>query len=353
LGRRVLLIERFFDADLLVELFEAALPAMLLEARLPTVARWIECARENGVDAPVLDLAEGELAFREGDRARSEALALQASRRFTGDHALLSQAWALAGASAHRACRDTVALEYYGRAEETAASGADHIRAVWGRFLAMVGLEREDAAASALEELNAFNDTSADGVLRTTNGELMLATMRGDIRESLERMRTNLALVERAIDPMVQSSALNSCAATLALRGPLRGGYRRGATSRTRGGVPTCLRAPTCLLYHASALWGLRQFKRSTSMLDEVRKTCGDDRFLLHECWRCAGAHLSRNWFGRSSAASLEDHLDIETTPGMRQEYDAWWGLVLMLWRSLRSPHLCGGCLWREAGGQR
>ena len=76
------IVERFFDADLLVEVVETALPQVLLEARLPTLARWVECAAEHEVDAPVFDLAEGELAFRAGDRTRSEALGLQAARRF-------------------------------------------------------------------------------------------------------------------------------------------------------------------------------------------------------------------------------------------------------------------------------
>ncbi|MET0938370.1 MAG: hypothetical protein ABWY51_04000, partial [Gaiellaceae bacterium] len=38
------IVERFFDAELLVRLAETALPQVLLEARLPTLARWVECA---------------------------------------------------------------------------------------------------------------------------------------------------------------------------------------------------------------------------------------------------------------------------------------------------------------------
>jgi LuxR family maltose regulon positive regulatory protein len=324
------LVERFFDPTLLVELFEAALPSLLLEARLPTVARWIECARHHAVDAPVLDLAEGELAFREGDRGRSEALALQSARRFPDDHVLLSQAWALAGASAHRACRDTVSLEHYSRAEDTAKGNTDRIRAVWGRFLAMIGLEREEASTQALKELAALDDTSADGVLRLCNGELMLATLRGDIREPLEQMRTNLALIERAIDPMVQSSALNSCAATLVLAGRYEEAH---AVAKKELALVEEYRLtfarPHALLYQASALWGMRRFKQSMEMLNDVRKSCGNDQFLLMN----VGVVLARIYLALSSPdralRALEDHLDIETTPGMEAEYEAWWGLVL------------------------
>ena len=324
------LIERFFDPSLLIELIETALPQMLRDARLPTVASWVDCARSHEVDAPVLDLAEGELAFREGDRTRSEALALQAARRLGDGHALLSPAWALAGASAHRACRDNVALSNYKLAEDAALTDVDRLRAVWGRLLAMVGLEDESGAAAALAELGALNDTSADGVLRMKDGELMFATMQGDIREPLEAMRMNLALIDQAMDPMIQSSALNSCAATLVLAGRYSEAAQVAEHELNLAEEYRLIFVrPHALLYQASALWGLRRFKRSMAMLDDVRKTCGDDRFLLMN----VGTVLARIYLALGSPdralRALEDHLGDETTPGMEAEYDAWWGLVL------------------------
>ena len=133
------IVERFFDADLLGEVAEKALQQVLVEARLPTLARWVECAAEHEVDAPVFDLAEGELAFRAGDRTSSEALGLQAARRFDERHALVSRSYALAGASAHRAYDDEVALEYYDQAHATARAEIDVRQSLWGQFLAHVG----------------------------------------------------------------------------------------------------------------------------------------------------------------------------------------------------------------------
>ena len=105
---------------------------MLLDARLPTLARWVTCAREHDVDAPVVDLAEGELAFRAGDRTRSEALGLQAARGFGDGHALTSRSLALAGASAHRSYRDEIALGYYRRAETERQHRSDRTRRASG-----------------------------------------------------------------------------------------------------------------------------------------------------------------------------------------------------------------------------
>src|SRR5262249_14873856 len=133
-----------------------------------------------------------------------------------------SRSLGLAGASAHRSCRDEIALAYYQRAEQESLSDHDLREAVWGRFLSLVTLEDEPGASSAFDELNAAHDTSADGALRTANGQLMLAALRGDIRDAMEQMRVVAPLVSTARDPMVRSSALNSYAATLVLSGRYR-----------------------------------------------------------------------------------------------------------------------------------
>ena len=180
------LIERFFDRDLLVELFEAALPPMLLDARLPTLARWVACAREHEVDAPVVDLAEGELAFRAGDRTRSEALGLQAARRFGTGHALTSRSFALAGASAHLTYRDETALGYFADALDEARDAVATRHGLWGRFVSTLALEVNPE--EALEDLTSHSSTSADDVLRLGNGELLLSTLRGGFTEALDRL---------------------------------------------------------------------------------------------------------------------------------------------------------------------
>jgi LuxR family maltose regulon positive regulatory protein len=324
-----LLIERFFERDLLVELFEKALPPLLLEARLPTLARWLECASAQKVDAPVIDLAEGELAFRAGDRTRSEALGLQAARRLDDDHPLIARSFALAGASAHRGCNDLLALDYYAAAERVAASDQDWMDAVWGRFLSMIGLENEREAARALGELDARDDRSPDAALRFANGCLMLATMRGEIGAAVERLRRTLPLLEKTRDPMITSSALNSYAATLVLSG--RYADARDVARRELDVADEYRLAfvrPHAMLNEAGALWGLRMFRHSIRLLGEIQRTCGDDQFLLMN----VGTTLARIYLALSSPdralRSLEEHLGQETTPGMEAEYNAWWGLV-------------------------
>ena len=324
------IIERFFDADLLVEVVETALPQVLLEARLPTLARWVECANQNEVDAPVFDLAEGELAFRAADRTRAEALGLQAARRFAEGHALVSRSFALAGASAHQASRGVTALRYYARAEEVALTAADHRQAVWGRFLSMIALEREDGANQALGELEGTSDTSADGVLRAANGRLMLATLRGDIRTSIDEMKVTVPLASKATDKMIESSALNAYAATLVLMGryseahAIASGELELADEYRLEFVK-----PHANLHRAAALCGLREFRQSIGLLEDIRKSCKEHHFILMN----VGTVLARIYLALGSPdralRALEEHLGAQSTPGMDAEFEAWWGLVL------------------------
>ncbi len=324
------IVERFFDGELLVEVVETALPQVLLEARLPTLARWVECAAQHAVDAPVFDLADGELAFRAGDRTRSEALGLQAARRFEEGHALVSRSFALAGASAHQSNKEITALGYFGRAEDVAVTPTDCRQAVWGRFLSMTALDREDGAAQALKELEETNDTSADGVLRVANGHVMLATLRGDIRASVDEMTVTAPLVEKATDPMVQSSALNTYAATLVLLGRYSEAHSI-ATKELELADEYRLEfvKPYANLHRAAALLGMREFKRSIALLEEIRKSCNDHRFILMN----VGTIYARIYLALGSPdralRALEEHLGEETTPGMDAEFEAWWGLVL------------------------
>ena len=86
-----------FSADLFVTLLESGLQAMLDEARLATLSSWLDLGREKKVDAPIMDLAEAEIAFHQGKRQMSENLALRAARRLAPGHQMLSRAYYIAG----------------------------------------------------------------------------------------------------------------------------------------------------------------------------------------------------------------------------------------------------------------
>ena len=110
----------------------------------------------------------------------------------------------------------------------------------------------------------------------------MLATLRGDIRASVDEMTVTAPLVEKATDPMIQSSALNAYAATLVLLGRYSEAHSV-ATKELELADEYRLEfvKPYANLHRAAALWGLREFKRSIALLEDIRKSCNDHRFIL------------------------------------------------------------------------
>jgi LuxR family maltose regulon positive regulatory protein len=324
------IVERFFNGELLVEVVETALPQVLLEARLPTLARWVECAARHEVDAPVFDLAEGELAFRAGDRTRSEALGLQAARRFTDGHSLVSRSFALAGASAHLSYQDEVALDYFDKAHATATASYDVRQSLWGHFLAHVALERD--AARALNDFQSHSTDSVDDQLRLGNGRLLLGALSGGFNEAVEAARLLAPLTDRVRDPLIHTSFLNSYASALVLCGD----YARAlqlAEDEIEQATDYRLQfvLPHAHVYRAAALWGLRRFRQCVICLDQAQRMntdTGDGLLLMN-----IGAIKSRLQLSLGSSAkalaSLEKYEHDRATVGMEAEYKAWWSLAL------------------------
>ncbi len=275
------IVERFFDADLLVRgRRDRRCNRCWLEARLPTLARWVECAAEHEVDAPVFDLAEGELAFRAGDRTRSEALGLQAARRFDERHALVSRSYALAGASAHRAYDDELALDYYDQAHATARAEIDVRQSLWGRFLAHEALERD--AECALETLETHSTDSVDDRVRLGTGQLMLGGLSGGLRDALENARRLAPLTDRVRDPLIHTSFLHGYGNTLVLSGEYATALNvTEDEARLASDYKLDFVIPHASACKAAALWGLRRFKQSILSLDHAERLSADDGFVL------------------------------------------------------------------------
>jgi LuxR family transcriptional regulator, maltose regulon positive regulatory protein len=324
------IVERFFDAELLVEVVETALPRVLLEARLPTLARWVECAVQHEVDAPVFDLAEGELAFRAADRTRSEALGLQAARRFEEGHPLVSRSFALAGASAHLSYQDEIALDYFGKAHATARASDDVRHSLWGHVLAHVALERD--AACALNDFEAQATDSVDDQLRLANGRLLLGALSGGFNDAVEAARLLAPLTDRVRDPLIHTSFLNSYASALVLCGDYSRALRL-AEDEIKQATDYRLQfvLPHAHVYKAAALWGLRRFRQCVICLDQSQRlnTDPDDGLLLMNI----GAIKTRLQLSLGSPAkalaALEKYEHDRATLGMEAEYKAWWSLAL------------------------
>jgi ATP/maltotriose-dependent transcriptional regulator MalT len=326
------LIEEFFDDGLLLRLFEAALPHMLAGARLPTLAHWIETALIHEVDSPIVDYADAEVSFRRGDPLRAEALALQATRRLPNEHELTSKTLWLAGTSAHRTCRDEVALEHFRRAEATARSESDAQTALWGRFNASASLDREADAEKLLAAFERRSGATVDDQLRVASGHLLMASLVGRLERILELVASPAQLVDRSKDPLIQSSFLNILAATLVANGRYEAGLSVAENERKVAetyGLAFVL--PLARLHIATAQLGLRNPRACKTNLRESSRLgmVGRDGFLLMNVgalW--ARLHLSRGAFDQALSA-LDDSRLSASTLGMEGELLAWRSLAL------------------------
>ena len=117
------LVIHSFSEAVFVDLLESGLRDMLAAARLATLERWLDLAYQKHLDAGIVDLAQAEIAFHQGERTKGETLALRATRRFGDDHPLASRAFYIAGMSAHLDYHNERALLHCEAASARANSG--------------------------------------------------------------------------------------------------------------------------------------------------------------------------------------------------------------------------------------
>ena len=199
------LLERFFSENLFSTLLESGLQTMLAEARLASLAGWLELAHSRRVVAPIIDLAEGEIAFHQGKRAKSEALALRAAKSLGDTHPMLSRAFYLAGLSVHLDCYHDRARQYFDQALASASTVAQKRDAVWGQLLTSLDLGDPDAN-DLLSRLIDLDDGSALSEVRLATARYQVAIRRGRIRDCADALSSAEHVAERVTEPHTRSS---------------------------------------------------------------------------------------------------------------------------------------------------
>jgi ATP/maltotriose-dependent transcriptional regulator MalT len=321
----------FLDDELLIKLFQAALPRMLEQARLPTLSRWIVIAAARGVDSPLIDLADAELAFRRGDLERGEALASQAARRLDSDHPLRSKALWVAGMSAHLIWRDEAAFKHFEAAEQSAHTEPDARQALWGRFIATEALEREGEAEVLLTHFIDRSESTVDELLRIGTGRFRMALLLGRVHETIESHRSLALLADRSRDPLIQTSFLNSYAALLAVGGlyeeTLKVAENEMAFARE---YLLDFVIPFAHFHVAESKWGPRNFRACKTSLEHSQRIAvnSNNEFLMSNI---GALHARLNLANGAPDEALKVldrwHRAALACP-MHAEYLAWWSLA-------------------------
>jgi LuxR family transcriptional regulator, maltose regulon positive regulatory protein len=202
--------------DLVSVLIGAALDELLREGRVQTIAQWLEFAEANHIATPVVDLAESEVAFRQGHYAKAETLALAASERLMGGD-LNANALIRAGQAAMLDSRDLPALQSFRDARLVAHTDRARLDALVGEYFASLELGLRDDAEEGFAEICDIAEGGVEMRVRQMRVQLVRAARLGGITHALQSARAVFPLLERIKEPLVVSSFLNAYAHLLAL----------------------------------------------------------------------------------------------------------------------------------------
>ena len=198
--------------DVIANLFESAGAELLRAGRMASLREWAERASDLGITSPHIDLVAAEVAFRAGEPAAAEALALRATRRST-QAATTQRALVRAARAATFDDRPRTGAAHATRACELASDDASLRAALYARFLAEVELENPEAT-NYLDEF-AATDLNADDMLRLGGGRLFHAHRLGPLYPCIDETRSLEALLSSASDPFIVSSYLTTRARAL------------------------------------------------------------------------------------------------------------------------------------------
>jgi len=262
---------------LLPELLEACLDKLLREGRTATLQRWINASEDAQIQSPIIDLAEAELAFREGIHSKTEVLALAAARKMPRTSPLAARAYSLAGRSAYFEGRASDALELHQTALTLSQSPETTRSALWGQFLTYLELENDAEAIAVFSQLEDVASDTTEDLLRLATGRFQLAMREGT--SGLTDVLVAVQLLSRSRDPLARSAFLNVCAGGLVLSARYEEALRIAEQQVTEAQEYRLdFALPHAYLRKAGAKLGRRAFRESHWYLDQAERLAPETR---------------------------------------------------------------------------
>jgi LuxR family transcriptional regulator, maltose regulon positive regulatory protein len=262
----------FPSMRLVVQALDSALPSLLDQGRVATVAEWITlAARCDAGDAPVVWLARAELALREGRGQDARRLGEHAAAS-SDDPSLAARAHLVAARGAH-ITEDPSGVVANARRAETLSN--DHKVRMLALWLAMLqAYEQQDPSAEEfVERLTAIAQTNPEDQVRVALAGVYTTIETAGAYAALERVRSCSALAEQLHDPMLATS-YRYLAAFLAVQiGEYDEARRLSDHLRAVGetyGIDFVV--SFAILNAARACAGLRELRNGHNYLAELRK---------------------------------------------------------------------------------
>jgi LuxR family maltose regulon positive regulatory protein len=327
----VSIADEFNLRDVVLEVLESAMGVALSEGRVTSVQRWVELAQVTAPTAPVVRLAEIEIAFRTGNVATARESAHQLARATNQDDPLASRIYLRAGQIAHLDDRLDEAVQFFRAAHETAVDPADLREAVWSQFVSLTDLDDREGARAALATFENLPPLRVEDLLRASQARLQSALRWGGVVAAVDATGSALELLDRSDDPVVRTGFLQTygVASILAARySDAAKIARREIEEAQKFRLDWVL--PHALEMQACAAAGERDFGAALKTLGRVRHlAAGNAHTELNVDVLRARIHLC-NGAPERGIDLLEGRDGAATSPGMHGDYLATLGLCLI-----------------------
>jgi len=323
--------EEFGLRNLTIRVLENALDVALSDGRIATVERWLALARQAEPLAPIVALAEVEIAFRTGKVTTARENARQLVRTTSQEDPLASRVYLRAGQISHLDDQVQEALELFDRAEELARTPLDLRRALWNRFISLADLDDREGAARALEALESLPPLGGDDVLRASQARLQSALRWGGVTDAVGMAARTLELLHTSKDPVVRTGFLQSfgIALVLAARYSEAEDVAQREIAEAREFKLDWV-VPHALELQSSAQVGQRNFQSALRTLSKVQQLAeGNAHTELNVDVLRARVHLS-NGAPERAVSLLEGRETAGTSPGMQGDLLATLGIALI-----------------------
>lgn len=203
------LLEEFPERTLIVPALMNALDDLLSSGRIATIQRWAHLARREHAVDPLLLIAEAEVALRQREEVRAQALAERAAALLSaGDYA--ARAHLIAARAAH--LREDAAGAARNSERGTALAEGVQTRhdALWIGFLRAME-DQKPETVKLLETLEALPRTDDSHVLRIAAARALVALeVNCDVRTSVAISCEAAPLLTELADPLTHTNFLNT-----------------------------------------------------------------------------------------------------------------------------------------------
>jgi DNA-binding CsgD family transcriptional regulator len=259
---------RFDSNKTLPKLVERAWQPLLEEGKLTTLARWISVIRTRHLTSDSVDLAEAQVALRQGRSQTAEFLALRVARTSTVANQK-ANAYSVAGSAAHIASKSR-AFDHYAEALNLSSDLRITRQAKIGQFLSALEFQPE-RAQELFNGLENALDADPTTSLRLLAYRVMYERRTGNLRAAMALAEAGEGLLGQVDDPMARTAYLHS----LAFGYSELASYDRARRTAVRLiDEGSKYRLPFAVSYgnfvFAIASLGLRQFKQGLTACEQA-----------------------------------------------------------------------------------